>query len=78
MKVRYISLENLIADREVVKELVADTMTVKNIQSELRNILENGRYKSDMLAGYEDMARRLGPAGAPLHAAQEMIRILKK
>lgn len=78
LKVRYISLVNLIADREVVKELVADTMTVKNIQSELRNILENGRYKSDMLAGYEDMARRLGPAGAPLHAAQEMIRILEK
>lgn len=78
LKVRYISLVNLIADREVVKELVADTMTVKNIQSELRNILENGRYKSDLLAGYEDMARRLGPAGAPLHAAQEMIRILKK
>ena len=78
LKVRYISLVNLIADREVVKELVADTMTVKNIQSELRNTLENGRYKSDMLAGYEDMARRLGPAGAPLHAAQEMIRILKK
>lgn len=78
LKVRYISLVNLIADREVVKELVADTMTVKNIQSELRNILENGRYKSDMLAGYEDMARHLGPAGAPLHAAQEMIRILKK
>lgn len=78
LKVRYISLVNLIADREVVKELVADTMTVKNIQSELRNILENGRYKSDMLAGYEDIARRLGPAGAPLHAAQEMIRILKK
>lgn len=78
LKVRYISLVNLIADREVVKELVADTMTVKNIQSELRNILENGGYKSDMLAGYEDMARRLGPAGAPLHAAQEMIRILKK
>lgn len=78
LKVRYISLVNLIADREVVKELVADTMMVKNIQSELRNILENGRYKFDMLAGYEDMARRLGPAGAPLHAAQEMIRILKK
>lgn len=78
LKVRYISLVNLIADREVVKELVADTMTVRNIQSELRNILENGRYKSDMLAGYEDIARRLGPAGAPLHAAQEMIRILKK
>ncbi|EJW97496.1 lipid-A-disaccharide synthase [gut metagenome] len=78
LKVRYISLVNLIADREVVKELVADTMTVKNIQLELQNILENERYKSAMQAGYEDMVRRLGPAGAPLHAAREMIRILKK
>ena len=81
LKVRYISLVNLIADREVVKELVADTMTVKNIQSELRNILENGRYKSDMLAGYEDMAcvaERLGEAGAPRRAAKKMVDLLKK
>lgn len=36
LTVKFISLVNLIADREVVKELVADTMTVKNMQNELK------------------------------------------
>ena len=78
LTVRFISLVNLIADREVVKELVADTMTVKNMQSELRNIIENEAYKNEMLSGYEYVAERLGPAGAPRHAAREMLRLLKK
>ena len=78
LTVRFISLVNLIADREVVKELVADTMTVKNMQYELKNILENEKYRSQMLKEYEYMAERLGPAGAPRHAAREMLRLLKK
>lgn len=40
LTVKFISLVNLIADREVVKELVADTMTVKNMQSELEKFLK--------------------------------------
>lgn len=78
LTVRFISLVNLIADCEVVKELVADTMTVKNMQHELMNILENEEYRNRMLAEYDYMAKRLGPAGAPRHAAREMLRLLKK
>lgn len=78
LTVRFISLVNLIADREVVKELVADTMTVKNMQHELKNILENEKYRSQMLKEYEYMAERLGPVGAPRHAAREMLCLLKK
>ena len=78
LKVKFISLVNLIADREVVKELVADTMTVGNMQEELSKLLENKEYKKRMLAGYEYMADRLGPAGAPQHAAHEMLELLKK
>ena len=78
LTVKYISLVNLIADREVVKELVADTMTVKNMQNELKNIIENEAYRNEMLLGYEYVAERLGPAGAPRHAAREMLRLLKK
>ena len=78
LKVKFISLVNLIADREVVKELVADTMTVGNMQEELSKLLENKEYKNRMLAGYEYMADRLGPAGAPQHAAHEMLELLKK
>ena len=78
LTVKFISLVNLIADREVVKELVADTMTVKNMQSELEKILEDDKYRSEMLVEYERMAERLGPAGAPRHAARKMLELLKK
>lgn len=78
LTVKFISLVNLIADREVVKELVADTMTVKNMKDELSNLLENKEYKEKMLAEYERMAERLGPVGAPRHAAREMLSLLKK
>jgi lipid-A-disaccharide synthase len=57
---------------------VADTMTVKNMQNELKNIIENEAYRNEMLLGYEYVAERLGPAGAPRHAAREMLRLLKK
>ena len=78
LKVKYISLVNLIAGREVVKELVADTMTVGNIQVELARLLFNEKCRQKMLKEYERMARLLGPAGAPRHAACEMVKLLKK
>lgn len=78
LKVKYISLVNLIADREVVRELVADTMTVDNMQHELRKLLFDKAYRQQMLDQYQRMAQRLGPAGAPRHAACEMVKLLKK
>lgn len=78
LKVKYISLVNLIAGKEVVKELVADTMTVENIQAELARLLSDKGYRQKMLDEYEYMAQRLGPAGAPRHAAREMVKLLKK
>lgn len=76
LKVRFISLVNLIADREIVRELVADTMTVENIRHELMEILQGGLLREQMLADYEEMARILGPAGASAKAAKEMVRLL--
>ncbi|MBR6433976.1 MAG: lipid-A-disaccharide synthase [Bacteroides sp.] len=78
LKVKYISLVNLIADREVVKELVADTMTVERIRSELKSILYDEQYRRQMLDGYEYVASRLGKAGAPRYAASKMVALLKK
>ena len=65
LTVKYISLVNLIANREVVKELVADTMTVEQARAELERILYDKDYRQRMLDGYEYMAARLGDAGAP-------------
>lgn len=78
LKVKYISLVNLIAGREVVRELVADTMTVAQIRAELGRILTDERWRKEMLEGYADVAVRLGEPGAPAKAARLICGLLKK
>lgn len=78
LKVKFISLVNLVAGREVVKELVADGMTVDNVKRELRRILPGGEGRKDMLDGYDRLLQILGPAGASEKAAAQMVNLLKK
>ena len=73
LKVRYISLVNLIADREVVRELVADTFSVENIRRELLCLLPGQPAREEMLRGYDEVRRRLGDEKAPDNAARIMI-----
>ena len=77
LKVKYVSLVNLIADREVVKELVAETFSVENIRRELEAILPGGAHRQQMLDDYEDVHRRLGESDAPDYAAKLMIQLLQ-
>ena len=78
LKVKYISLVNLVAGKEVVRELVADTMTVQNIRSEVDALLNDNEYRQVMLDNYDEMIRILGPAGASRQAASKMIELLRK
>lgn len=78
IKVKYISLVNLIVDKEIVKELVADTMTVRHLRAEVDRLLNDTAYRSTMLRNYEEMAVRLGETGAPVHAARKMVELLRK
>lgn len=75
IKVKYISLVNLIADREVVKEVLDETYTVSYIRQELGKILE-GPAREAMLEGYAEVRRRLGDQKAPDNAARMMYKIL--
>ncbi len=76
LKVPYISLVNLIAGREVVPELVAHQMTVENCRRHLASILPEGAAREKQIAGYEEVAARLGEPGAPLHAAKLIVKKL--
>lgn len=78
LKVPYISLVNLIAGREVVPELVADTFTVDNIRRHLLAVLPGGDAREKMLAGYGEVRRLLGGEGAPDNAARLMVELLEK
>ena len=76
LKVKYISLVNLVANKEVVRELVADTMTVANVHAELDALLNKKVYRNKMLQEYDRMIQILGPAGASHQAASKMIHLL--
>lgn len=78
LKVKYISLVNLIAGCEVVRELVADTMTVAQIKTELGRILNDESWRREMLAGYDEVSKRLGEPGAPAKAARLIRSLLAK
>ena len=78
IKVPYISLVNLIADSEVVTELVAHTFTLDNIRNELSSILPGGNRRSEMLEGYEKVRQAIGQPGAPANAARKMVNLLRK
>lgn len=76
LKVKYISLVNLVSNREVVRELVADGMTVENVRTELDALLNDSAYRNNMLQEYDRMIEILGPAGASRQAASKMIELL--
>ena len=77
LKVPYISLVNLIVDREVVPELIGDKMCVSELRRRLALIVKGGEGRAAQLNGYEDMINRLGPAGAPQRAADIMLQLLQ-
>ena len=78
LKVKYVSLVNLIADREVVTELVAESFSVENIRQELERILPSGSDRQRMLDDYEEVHRRLGESNAPDRAAEIMVELLEQ
>ena len=77
LKVKWISLVNLIANREVVRELVAETFSVENIRNELEAILPGGDRREGMLSAYEEVHRLLGDSNAPDEAARIIIEKMK-
>ena len=78
IKCKYISLVNLIADKEVVQELLADRFSVKNIREELSKILPGQTGREQMLQGYEEIRTALGGTCAPDNAAKLMVSLLEK
>ncbi len=72
IKVRFISLVNLIMDREVVKELIQGDLNAETLHSELEELLITG-YRHEMIkAGYRELRAILGGGGASGRVAADM------
>ena len=66
---KYISLVNLIMDREVVTELIQDDFNSKRLEQELRKILDD-EHRKRMFLDYYELEQKLGGKGASLKAAK--------
>jgi len=78
IKVKYISLVNLIMESEVIRELVQYDLTEKNLLKELKDIIQGGDRRKKILADYQELKNRIGPSGASGRVASEMVKELKK
>ena len=74
---KYISLVNLIMDKEVVKELIQDELNTKNLKLELTKIIE-GKGREQMIENYQLLETKLGGSGASAETARLIFDSLKK
>ena len=77
IKVKFISLVNLIMDREVVKELIQGDLNEDNLVKELDQLLHNGKRQRQLLEDYEELKDKLGNVGASEKAAEVIVESLK-
>ena len=72
-KIKYFTLVNIISDKEVIQELVASRFTEQNVEQELRRLLEDEDYRTQMKTEYEALWQILGDKSAAVGAAQRII-----
>ena len=78
IRVRYISLVNLIMDSGVVKELIQYSLNKSNLSGELKAILPGGNKRSVIISAYEDLRKKLGDSGVSSRIAKDMVMTIKK
>ncbi|MBQ3738767.1 MAG: lipid-A-disaccharide synthase [Bacteroidales bacterium] len=78
VKVNYISLVNLVMEKEVVKELIQNELTEENIVKELERLLHDGKRQRRLLEDYDELRDRLGNVGASERAAELICNGIRK
>lgn len=76
--VPFISLVNLIAGDEVVKELIQNEFVADRVTAELSAILPGGQRRDKLLAGYADVQKKMGEPGASERAGQKMVELVRQ
>lgn len=77
VKIRYISLGNLIVDRLAFKEFIQDDCNPDMLVTEIRALIEDKEYRERMLSDYADIRQALGGSGASAAVARSMIDLLR-
>jgi lipid-A-disaccharide synthase len=74
VNIKYISLVNLIMDKPIVKELIQNELTAKNISEELKKLLNDEKYRETMINEYEALIKHLGGGGASARIAEHLVK----
>ena len=78
VKIPYISLVNIVAGREVVKEILQEDATPENLCAEMLQILDNPEYNRKIRNGLEDVRRLMGQKGCSENVAQILLEMIKE
>lgn len=78
IKVKYISLVNLILDKPAVAELIQQDMNAERLHSELKKVLEEGEFRNKMLVDFKELKVKLGGGGASKKVAESIVNDLRK
>jgi len=77
IKVQFISLVNLIAGKEVVKEFIQSAANPERVAAELQQLVSDGSYRTEMLSGYDEVIRTLDTGSASENTAKLMVQGLQ-
>lgn len=78
IKVPYISLVNLVAQKEVVKELIQDELDTENLVKELDKIINSQSFRNQQILDYQQVKESLGEVGASEKTGRRIVEILQK
>lgn len=76
VKVKYISLVNLILDKESVVELIQNDCTTENIVRELKELIPGGKRRDTVMSDYRNLIAMLGKGGASKKVAQSLLKTI--
>ncbi len=74
--IKFVSLVNIILNKEVVKELIQHLLTTKNLETEVDKLLYDEKYRNAMKISYAQIRKLLGKPGASERAAKKIVERL--
>ena len=74
--IKFISLVNLIMEKEVVKELIQNDFNAENLKKELLKVVSEVDYRSQMINDFEKLKQKLGGPGASAKTAELILKCL--